>query len=38
MGGVLVIVHPCRKNRGDRSRVCWQANYQLIVHWQPPHC
>jgi len=32
----MVIVHPCRRDREDRSRVYWRPNYQLIVHSQPP--
>jgi len=24
-----VVVHPCRVNSRDRSRVYWQTNYQL---------
>ena len=36
MGWALVIVHPCRSNSRDRDRVYWQANYQFIVHSQPP--
>jgi len=36
MGWTLVIVYPCRTNSNDRDRLYFQANYQLIVHSQPP--
>jgi len=36
MGWALIVVRPCRSNSRDRDRVYGQANYQLIVHSQPP--